>query len=70
MPRYDIGQVLEKKKPEAFRNLSVGHEEPFLASAKKGPAHWWERDILLYGLMGLIILMLGWFSLSMIRHKK
>ena len=65
-PNYDISRFTDKI-PEAMTNLQLGEEQMIKkeASPDRSPLfvnRWW-----LWAIMALIILMLGWFTLKMMR---
>ena len=65
-PKYDISLFIDKI-PEAMTTLQLGEEQMIKkeASPDRSPLfvnRWW-----LWAIMALIILMLGWFTLKMIR---
>lgn len=65
-PRYDLAEVLAKMEMPEFGSITVGPEE---RNIPEKPASWWQHNNWLYGLMGFIILMLGWFTLKMMRKE-
>ncbi len=65
-PQYDLAEVLLKMQLPDFGNVTVGAEERNLPEK---PKSWWESNTWLYALMGLIMVMLGGFTLKMMRRK-
>lgn len=65
-PQYDLDEVLEKIEMPDFGNITVGEEQ---RNVPEAPKSWWEHNYWLYVLMGLVIVMLGWFTLKMMRNK-
>ncbi|HSK14065.1 MAG TPA: DUF3999 family protein [Phnomibacter sp.] len=64
-PQYDILAIIENKRPLPYTKMTLGDEVPFNALRAEG--RWWEKGVYLYSLMGAVILLLGWFSLKMMR---
>jgi len=65
-PQYDLAEVLSKMELPNFGNITVGAEERNVPEKPKG---WWESNTWLYVVMGLIIIMLGGFTMKMMRKK-
>ena len=68
MPNYDIAQF-SKNIPEILTPLKVGREQEFkkLQLLEKKPI--FKNKAWLWGIIVLIVIVLGWFSLTMIKKK-
>ena len=67
-PNFDITQFSDKI-PLDLTNLQLGEEEAIEKEAQSKPNPPFFNKLSLWIVMGLIILMLGWFSLKMIKQK-
>lgn len=65
-PQYDLAEILSKMELPDSGNITIGAEERNLPEK---PKSWWESNTWLYVLMGLIIVMLGGFTMKMMRRK-
>lgn len=68
-PNYDIDNFTSKI-PSTLDKLTLGTVEEIEKSPLFKPEPLFKNKLWLYGIMGLIILLLGWFSLMMIRSDK
>ncbi|MGE0077160.1 MAG: DUF3999 family protein [Bacteroidales bacterium] len=67
-PRYDIGEFAERI-PSDLRVLQLGDEIKIGKVEKNKRAPLFKDKMWLWGIMALIILILGWFSVRMIKKK-
>jgi hypothetical protein len=70
MPNYDAAEILRQTNPVMHTSYTVGNEESFKRAGTEKPGHWFENDLYLYGLMAVIIALLGYFSIAMLRKKQ
>jgi hypothetical protein len=66
-PQYDLAEVLSKMILPDFGKITVGTEEQNLPEK---PKSWWESNAWLYALMGLIVIMLGGFTIKMMKKRE
>lgn len=68
LPQYDISQAVAKI-PDSPTRLTLGDEQriPKKSVSKMSPL--FENKLWLWGSMGVVILVLGWFTLRMIRKE-
>jgi hypothetical protein len=69
-PLYDIESILNYNTPITMKNAVIGAEQFIGAPAKALLKPWWENAMLLYSLLGAIILIMGIFTLQIIRKKE
>lgn len=67
-PNYDIAQFSDQI-PTNLKLLQVGNEQFIKSNTKDAKKTVFQNSFWLWGVMILIILLLGWFSLKMIRQK-
>ena len=67
-PQYDINQFAEKI-PETLTTLELGPEHTIVKKNISGTEPLFKNKTWLWVIMVLIILLLGWFSINMIRNK-
>jgi hypothetical protein len=67
-PTYDI-QKFKEKIPTALTTLEVGNQTIIQKADATTTSPLFENKIWLWGIMGLLILVLGGFSLKMIKQK-
>ncbi len=67
-PNYDIERFSDRI-PEDVKELRLGDEQFIERKPKEQSAPLFQNAFWLWGVMILIILLLGWFSLKMIRQK-
>jgi hypothetical protein len=65
-PDYDLEEVFASMPLPELGNIQVGPEK---RNIPEKPKSWWEKDLWLYALMGLIIVMLGGFTVRMMRKR-
>ncbi|MFN8274669.1 MAG: DUF3999 family protein [Flavobacteriaceae bacterium] len=65
-PQYDLG-VFEDKIPQTLSTLSLGAEIRLQPKTATGVEPLFKNKLWLWALMGVIILVLGWFSVKMLR---
>jgi len=68
VPNYDIQQFTEKI-PKTTSTLDFGPEMQIFEDELDSTSPFFENKFWLWGIMGIIILILGWFSLKMIKNK-
>lgn len=68
-PHYDIGQF-KNKVPEKLATLELGDEQTIEKTAAPRTSPLFENKIWLWVIMSVIILLLGWFSVKMIRKSE
>ncbi|NOS94733.1 MAG: DUF3999 family protein [Cyclobacteriaceae bacterium] len=66
-PQYDL-VVFKDKIPAPKKNLEIANEEKLLAEAVK-PSALIENQIWLWGILGVVIAVLGYFTLKMMKTK-
>ncbi|MGB4774302.1 MAG: DUF3999 family protein [Daejeonella sp.] len=64
-PYYDIEQFTDKI-PANLTELSIGNEQKIINGLIPGSAPLFQNKVWLWVVMGLIIILLGWFSIRMI----
>jgi len=67
-PHYDIGHFSDKI-PDNPTNLQVGEEKPIYKNNPPKTEALFKNKIWLWAVMAIVILLLGWFSISMIKKK-
>lgn len=67
-PNYDIQRFLDQI-PANLKTLQLGNEQFIKKETKEAGKPLFQNPYWLWGVMILIILLLGWFSLKMIRQK-
>lgn len=67
-PRYDIGQF-EHKIPKSLGTLSLGDEQIIEQEVTPTTAPLFENKGWLWGLMLVIIVVLGWFTMKMLKES-
>ena len=68
-PNYDILEFHERI-PENIAELKLGDEKQILKDTNTGrKTPLFQRKVWLWAIMAVIILVLGWFSLKMIRPR-
>ena len=67
-PNYDIERFVSKI-PDSVSNITLGNEEIIYKKPKTKTTPLFENKLWLWGLIIIIILLLGWFSLKMIKAK-
>lgn len=67
-PTYDI-QKFKENIPTALTTLDIGNEQAIQKTEATTTSPLFENKIWLWGIMGLLILVLGGFSLKMIKQK-
>lgn len=68
IPNYDIDRFTEKI-PKTLTELELGKEQQIKKEERKVSTPLFQNKLWLWGVMALIIILLGWFSLSMIRKN-
>jgi hypothetical protein len=70
-PQYDAALIVEQTNPVPFTSAILGEELELLkATSNTENLQWYEKDIYLYGIMAVIMALLGYFSITMIRKKQ
>ncbi len=67
-PQYDITQAVAKI-PDNPKPLTLGDEQQIPKKSVSEEAPLFENKFWLWGVMGVVILVLGWFTLGMMRKK-
>lgn len=67
-PEYDIAQFTDKI-PFELSVLELGEEQPVDKKKSKATSPLFQNEAWLWVVMGVIIALLGWFTLSMMRKK-
>ncbi|MFK7833445.1 MAG: DUF3999 family protein [Winogradskyella sp.] len=68
IPNYDIVKF-ESKVPEQLKALQIGEEQVIIKSELKKAAPLFENSYWLWGIIGVVILLLGGFTLRMLRKS-
>lgn len=68
LPEYDIAQFTNKI-PSELSVLELGEEQSIDKKRSKGTSPLFENEAWLWVIMGVIIALLGWFTVSMMRKK-
>jgi hypothetical protein len=68
-PNYDIHHFTDKI-PAALSSLTLGTEQLVGSKAKNKQTPFFQNKMWLWSIMALIIVILGWFSLRMIRQRQ
>ncbi len=69
-PLYDIAAIYNSTKGISPKMATLGDEQFIGTPPKAATKLWWEKPIVLYSLMGVIILLLGYFTVSLIQKKQ
>ncbi len=67
-PHYDIGHFSDKI-PDNPTNLQVGEEKPIYKNNPPKTEALFKNKTWLWAVMAIVVLLLGWFSISMIKKK-
>jgi hypothetical protein len=67
-PQYDIS-YFEDKIPENLKSLTLGKEEKTDKAEEVKGSPLFENEMWLYGIMGLVIIVLGWFTFQMMKKE-
>jgi hypothetical protein len=68
-PQYDLDRFIDKI-PEHLKPLQLGNEQRTGERITGNSKPLFQKKIWLWTIMTLIILLLGWFSIGMIRNKQ
>ena len=67
-PQYDIS-YFKDKIPDNLKNLTLGKEEKTDKAEEVKGSPLFENEMWLYGIMGLVIVVLGWFTFQMMKKE-
>ena len=67
-PNYDIDHFTDKI-PAVVTELTLGSEQLIEKKAEHKQVPLFQNKLWLWAIMTIIIVILGWFSLRMIKHK-
>ncbi|MCK0158349.1 DUF3999 domain-containing protein [Cellulophaga sp. F20128] len=67
-PSYDIAK-LNLKMPDTISKLSLGESQKIIKNEKIAPQPLFKSEIWLWAVMGILLLVIGWFSYKMLTKK-